>query len=124
LLNVLVKELAAFWAALKTDVKKPPPEEAEGFREDEGGVLISSIIGVSGGFIDCESLLGCVVCESERARRWEKDVNDDALPLSLPLPLPDRFGRCCSSAPWCLSIGSGEFTSGGSFSYELAIILS
>ena len=56
---VLLRVVAAFWAATNTDEKNPPlftklPEELR----EPAGVLDSSIVGVRGADIEFESLLG------------------------------------------------------------------
>lgn len=69
---ISLKLVAAFCAAENTDEKKPPappgePEVALGVRPP--GVLTSSTVGVNGGAIAFDSLLGAWVAESDRTLR-------------------------------------------------------
>lgn len=57
--KLLVKVVAAFWAAEKTEEKNPPPPRVE--VPDavlEPGVFASSIVGVNGAEIALDNLLG------------------------------------------------------------------
>jgi len=70
---IFVKDVTAFWVALRTEEKKPPPVPVVAPEADRELVPRgSSIIGVRGGFIDCESLDGFLLAESDRERRWFK----------------------------------------------------
>ena len=55
-----------FWAAEKTEEKKPPPGEPW-----EPGVRTSSCMGVNGADIALDNLLGACVAESDRTRRCD-----------------------------------------------------
>ena len=69
---ISLKLVAAFCAAEKTDEKKPPapPGELEALTARPPGVLTSSTVGVSGGAIALDNLLGARVVESDCTLRW------------------------------------------------------
>ena len=82
---ISLKLVAAFCAAEKTDEKNPPapPGEPEALDVRPPGLLTSSTVGVNGGAIALDNLLGACVAGSDRTLRWAGILEAGATPFPL-----------------------------------------
>ena len=105
---ISLKLVAAFCAAEKTDEKNPPapPGELEALTARPPGVLTSSTVGVSGGAIALDNLLGARVVESDCTLRWAglPEAGATVFPLGAVEALLEgaSFGK---SRSWSVGVG-------------------